>query len=1528
MAAAAILLFLVSLLMAPRVAAAQFCIDCPNQAPTVQIVAPTVVTSATLNFSIHASDDGLLDTYTWQLWDNGVEVTSWVQSMTPPLAYGPSLTAAATVTLTAGVHWLKTRICDTWWSGASCTVDSLQVTYNAPPPPDSVASPVLTLAQRNDARFLDGCATCASATAAYATPAFVVGGSAQGAGVRYSSELAHATGYVEVDANINSVRRPYAIGIRLRKSNGSLIQLSNGATEAFVDSAVGTVRLAAQFDASSEPTGLMEVSVEVSAYYGPPTTTAQTRSDTLTGVRIFIHNAKDSPYGRGWTVPGDERIHLQSTGDLVVTDGAGNLSFYQLYSCGGSPWVCTYTSPAGALATMRREERTPHLGGAPDTLWVRDNGDGTTAEWGSNGLLKFHGDYWGNRLTFSRMGSGDVTRVYRISVETEAGSGAGGFGGTAITKHMTFAYDGNGKLSSITLPDGRVSTFSVGSGSGGLLSTATDPDGVTALAATYLDGRLVSIAGRNTARDTLVYDAFGQLKMRGGPAVATSAGTTRDTVAVGSLRAKLLTGNGTSSTGSKSSAVLADSAYQLLTDRAGTTTRVWSAPGGTPARVKSKTSTGKVDSVFVTYNASHQPVTDGGTGRAGTEYTWSGAKMTAATDLGSGLVTEYFHRAHGQVDSVRVNGTRQLRNFFSGYALAPDSSVADGSNVVRYTYDSRGRALTVRDVNNITITNTYETTHGNLASVSRSASGATTITGNFTYDASGRQLTSTDPLGRVYTTSYDTLSRVKQRVGPLSTSTTRTYNDVAGTYSLTDAKGQVYTTYVNAAGWVTQQQDPRGNRDSVRYDANGRVETSWSRRGDVVKYTYDGLGRVLTRTDSVPGQAANVTTFAYDSLKTWASVANAESVDTMFYDAAGRLRETKTVRSGYAHHVRYTYTGSTLASMLRVSRDTGSVAVWADTMGVDYDTWRRAYRFKDFGGAVTVAAMDVSGRPSVDTLPTSATASSRIRKTYGYSPASDMLSETFSGAPNYLLSREYGDYDALGRIGSITRQGSPVPVVRLHEYDALGRLKKFRDQQTTREVEYFQVPNDPYGDCPGCFNIDSTVTDVVTVLDSAVYAYDSVSNRRDSGDSLQTGNRLIKRAGWTITYDSAGFITKRTKGSDTLSYTWNGLGQLTEVRSAAASTVTTTTYGYDGLGRRVRKTVGGVSTRYLLDGDRVLVELDHSWSPVAKYSYYPGADRPHAMLRDNKRYYYAQDMQGNVTGLIDSVGNVTQHYNYRPYGEVPADGGQTVANPYRYKAREWDAEAQLYFMRARYYDPVLGRFISEDPIGLAGGVNPTAFVDGEPVGRVDPSGLDWHCIENRSFVSVGPTSGSSGTGGSWATSSEEYYRCSWVSSRGVWGSPPRGSIPWPVGEGAVVVGELSGLEKRNIWEHRTALRQQCSADAGHFGLSLLKDVTFVKLFENLRLAYGASGVLARGVRTAAFASGVSTGVSLVNSDVRQVFEGPFAPSPAYDPSNGTTYDSWRAATTIFVVKALPAYGSAYEGWEAVFACAAAIRSGR
>ena len=148
-------------------------------------------------------------------------------------------------------------------------------------------------------------------------------------------------------------------------------------------------------------------------------------------------------------------------------------------------------------------------------------------------------------------------------------------------------------------------------------------------------------------------------------------------------------------------------------------------------------------------------------------------------------------------------------------------------------------------------------------------------------------------------------------------------------------------------------------------------------------------------------------------------------------------------------------------------------------------------------------------------------------------------------------------------------------------------------------------------------------------------------------------------------------------------------------------------------------------TVYLYDGANLLEEVDNSGNVLARYTQSGLLDDPLSQLRSGTTSYYEQDGLDTVTSLSSSAGALANTYTYDSFGKLTASSG-TITNPFQYTTREFDAETGLYFYRARYMDSSTGRFISEDPISFAGGVNFYPYVGNNPVIHIDPSGLDWY----------------------------------------------------------------------------------------------------------------------------------------------------------------------------------------------------------
>ncbi len=167
-------------------------------------------------------------------------------------------------------------------------------------------------------------------------------------------------------------------------------------------------------------------------------------------------------------------------------------------------------------------------------------------------------------------------------------------------------------------------------------------------------------------------------------------------------------------------------------------------------------------------------------------------------------------------------------------------------------------------------------------------------------------------------------------------------------------------------------------------------------------------------------------------------------------------------------------------------------------------------------------------------------------------------------------------------------------------------------------------------------------------------------------------------------------------------------------------------YKYDPFGRRIEKNVNGDITRYFYDGADIVTEFDGNWNVKSKYTRDLTIDDPMALEQGTNTFYYHKDGLGSVVDMTDSGGSVVKSYTYKSFGEIYSETGSLV-QPFTFTGREYDPESGLYYYRARYYDPRAGRFLTKDPIGLAGGdVNLYRMAQNNPIKWVDPLGLDQH----------------------------------------------------------------------------------------------------------------------------------------------------------------------------------------------------------
>ncbi|WP_248756120.1 RHS repeat domain-containing protein, partial [Pseudomonas sp. MWU12-3091] len=249
------------------------------------------------------------------------------------------------------------------------------------------------------------------------------------------------------------------------------------------------------------------------------------------------------------------------------------------------------------------------------------------------------------------------------------------------------------------------------------------------------------------------------------------------------------------------------------------------------------------------------------------------------------------------------------------------------------------------------------------------------------------------------------------------------------------------------------------------------------------------------------------------------------------------------------------------------------------------------------------------------------------------------------------------------------------------------------------------------------------------------FAHDPAGNlllQDRPGPTHIKGNRLLMQGDRHYDYDAFGNLIRERRGRAqqlVTEYRYDSQHRLIGLTRPDGKTAT---YHYDAFGRRIRKTVNGQTTEFFWQGDHLIAES--SPTQHRSFIYEPGTFRPLAMLdgQGPKRacpFYYQLDHLGTPQELTDYSGDIVWSAKYSAYGKtnsVELAIEDYLDQPLRFQGQYFDAESGLHYNRHRYYDPDVGRYLTPDPVRLAGGLNQYRYVP-NPTGWVDPLGLTSNC---------------------------------------------------------------------------------------------------------------------------------------------------------------------------------------------------------
>jgi RHS repeat-associated protein len=454
---------------------------------------------------------------------------------------------------------------------------------------------------------------------------------------------------------------------------------------------------------------------------------------------------------------------------------------------------------------------------------------------------------------------------------------------------------------------------------------------------------------------------------------------------------------------------------------------------------------------------------------------------------------------------------------------------------------------------------------------------------------------------------------------------------------------------------------PGGNREEYGYDPNGNRTRLLDARGQETLYHYDELGREVLRT--YPGAGVRSIAPTYDAndnlLTTTETLADGGTlVATQTWDTFDRL-SSGTNRYG-------------------------------ETLVYSYDANGNRQSLRDPDGKVTLYAYDARNRLSSVTVPE-------------------------AGATNYGYFRN----------GLLQQVVYPNGTTAAHTYDPANRVQRIENKQGATLVSSYDYAYDPNGNrtrqteenggppetTTYTYDTADRLTGVVYPEKTVAYTLDPVGNRLrevtseagtptsdklslfDDRDRLLTITDSLNPANnQTLTYDPNGNLTSRLQAGVLTEYLYDPRDQLSEVRRDGQLVES---YAYDHRGLRVRKAGSGSLLRYVYDDTSVLLQTDDFGKTIAKYEW--GPDRLLSLDHVTEgRQFYLFDALGSPVDLMKPDGSLAVRYQWDAWGLLRKQTGESF-NVFGFTGYERDEDTGLFYAKARFYDPEVGRFLSEDP---------------------------------------------------------------------------------------------------------------------------------------------------------------------------------------------------------------------------------------
>lgn len=660
-------------------------------------------------------------------------------------------------------------------------------------------------------------------------------------------------------------------------------------------------------------------------------------------------------------------------------------------------------------------------------------------------------------------------------------------------------------------------------------------------------------------------------------------------------------------------------------------------------------------------------------------------KTRLAFDAVGNLTNSLDFMSNQTVRTYDPNGNLQSVTFVShaattvyGYnALNQVTNIVDAmGGVTTIRYDAAGRVMSVTDPDGVRATFSYDPSGRLVAQVDGTGQRA-----SYFYDANGNLTLTTNQLGRLKRFAYDNENRLIETTDALGNHKTIAYDARGRVLSLTDELGGTQTRAYDALGRITRTTAADGGSTWTEYDGNGNVTRLTDALGHSWEYEYDDAGRMTECRD--PKSVSEYYGYNARGLMTQKTTRDSK-IYTYGYDLAGHVTSV-TLPDG-AGTVTYAYDGA------------GNLTNAADPYGfvsMTYDKLNRRTSFTDRNTNTLQYLYTAGGRLAAVIYP----GNRAVTNLYD-------LGGRLTNVTDWTGRKVGFQYDVLSRV---TNMVLPNASKKSFSYDVADRIVSLRHVKSSGAVlENIQLGYDAAG------RLTRRTRDTTGLVGSVTSGY----GRYVYDEANRIATRVADGVTNTYAFDARGNLISKTVGGLAMTFRYDALNRL--IMTSNSSLVVSNTY--DASGNRFAQRVNGTETRALTDGGRTYIRYNAAGG-VDRYCVYAGPVM-YSLDASSNLLVFHDDERGSVVDVTDTNQAVVQTYAYSPYGRLMAGAG-TVTNVFLFGGAQGTVADTngLLLMRARYYDPDAARFITEDPLRLAAGLNLYAYANGDPIGRIDPQGL-------------------------------------------------------------------------------------------------------------------------------------------------------------------------------------------------------------